>query len=89
MSVQQGTQKRRTGGVGCSETFRCVMPMSRAEEHSQPWSDPFVAEVRRIREALFAESGYDLAELANRLRQEQTGSDRRIVTRSARRPGSV
>ena len=49
------------------------------------WKDPIVAEVRKVREALYAESGYDLHELSRRLREEQALSGRHVVTRSPRR----
>ena len=60
--------------------------MSNVEERSQRWEDPIVSEVRKAREALFAEADYDLEKLSQRLRQEQSGSGRQIVTRSPRRP---
>ena len=63
--------------------------MTKAEEHSQPWDDPIVSEVRQAREALFAQSDYDLEKFAQRLRQEQSGSGRRIVTRSPRPPNDL
>jgi len=60
--------------------------MTKAEERSQSWDDPIVSEVRQAREALFAEFDYDLEKFAQRLRQEQSGSGRQVVTRSPRRP---
>lgn len=51
-----------------------------------PWEDPIVAEVRRAREALYAEAGYDLYELSRRLREEQALSGRPVVTHSSCRP---
>lgn len=49
------------------------------------WQDPIVAEVRKAREALYADSGYDLHELGRRLREEQGLSARLVVTRPPRR----
>jgi len=45
----------------------------------QPWQDPIVAEVRRIREALFAEAGYDIHEFFRRLSEKQAVSGHRVV----------
>jgi len=45
----------------------------------QPWRDPIVAEVRRIREALFAEAGYDVHEFFRRLSEKQAVSGHRVV----------
>ena len=45
----------------------------------QPWQDPIVAEVRRIREALFAEAGYDIHEFCRRLSEEQATSGHPVV----------
>ena len=41
--------------------------------HREPkaWEDPIVAEVRRARERIFAECGYDLDKLAERLRESE------------------
>jgi hypothetical protein len=49
-----------------------------------PWKDTVVEEVRATREQLFAESGYDLEQLVQRLRQGQQSSGRKPVTRSSR-----
>jgi hypothetical protein len=46
--------------------------------------DPIVAEVRKARESLYAEAGYDLYELSRRLRKKQELSGRQIVSRSPR-----
>ena len=51
-----------------------------------PWEDPIVAEVRKVREALYAEAGYDLYQLSRRLREEQARSGRPVVTRPPRSP---
>ena len=45
------------------------------------WQDPIVAEVRAVRLALFAASGYDIREFCRRLREEQARSGHAIVTR--------
>ena len=50
------------------------------------WEDPVVAEVRKVREAILAEAGYDLYELSRRLREEQALSARPVVSRSPRLP---
>jgi len=55
-------------------------------EQEAPWVDTIVAEVRAARMALFAAVGYDLERLAERLRQEQASSGRRIVTFPPRAP---
>ena len=44
-----------------------------------PWQDPIVAEVRRIREALFAEAGYDIHEFCRRLIERQATSGHPVV----------
>lgn len=49
------------------------------------WVDPIVAEVRAVREALFAEAGYDIHEYFRRLREKQETSGHPIV----KRPGDV
>lgn len=59
--------------------------MTEAKERSQPWDDAIVSEVRQAREGLFAECDFDLEKLAERLRQEQSRSGKRVVTRSPRR----
>jgi hypothetical protein len=60
--------------------------MTKAEERLQPWDDLIVSEVRQAREALFAESGYDLKKFTERLRLRQADSGRQVVTRSPKRP---
>jgi hypothetical protein len=54
----------------------------------QPWQDPIVAEVRRIREALFAEAGYDIHEFFRRLSEKQATSGHPVVNLSGRARGS-
>jgi len=53
------------------------------------WQDPIVAKVRTARAALLASVGYDLEKLAERLRQEQAVSGRRVVTFPPRAPESA
>jgi len=45
----------------------------------QPWQDPIVAEVRWIRETLFAEAGYDIHEFFRRLSERQAAYGHRVV----------
>jgi hypothetical protein len=56
--------------------------MIERDERTEPWKDPIVAEVRRHREALFAEAGYDLRELCRRLRERQEVSGHRVLKRA-------
>jgi hypothetical protein len=59
--------------------------MARAnQEMERPWSDPVVAEVRAAREALFAESRYDLRAFVARLRKDQKAAGHKAVTRVPR-----
>lgn len=48
---------------------------------NEPWQDPIVAEVRKVREALFAESGYDLHKFFQGIIARQASSGHRIVKR--------
>lgn len=65
----------------------CVRRMSSWEkamtEHreQQTWRDPIVAEVRRVREELFAAAGYDVHEFCRRLREKQAASGHPVATR--------
>lgn len=59
-------------------------------EADRPWRDPLVAEVRRIREDLFAAAGHDIHEFCRRLREKQARSGHRVsrarpVRKQARR----
>jgi hypothetical protein len=45
------------------------------------WRDPIVAEVRRTREALFAEANYDIREFCRRLSERQAASGHPVVRR--------
>ncbi|HEY0553807.1 MAG TPA: hypothetical protein VGG20_06035 [Thermoanaerobaculia bacterium] len=47
------------------------------------WHDPIVAEVRQVREALFAEANYDIFELCRRLSAKQATSGHPIVKRGS------
>ncbi len=62
--------------------FSCKAGKFRKDEVS--WEDPVVADVRKVREALLAEAGYDLNELSRRLREKQALSGRSVVSRSPR-----
>jgi hypothetical protein len=59
--------------------------MNDTSNDADVWRDPIVAEVRRARQALFAEAGYDIQELCRRLREEQAASGHRIVTLAPRK----
>jgi hypothetical protein len=45
------------------------------------WRDPIVAEVRRVREALFAAAGRDIHEFCRRLREKQAQSGHQVMSR--------
>ena len=47
------------------------------------WHDPILAEVRQVREALFAEANYDIHEFCRRLSARQTGSGHPVVKRGS------
>lgn len=53
-----------------------------------PWVDTIVAEVRAARMALSAAAGYALERFAERLRQEQVSSGRRVETFTPREPAT-
>ena len=55
--------------------------MTDVSKEQELWRDPFVAEVRRVRESLFAAAGYDIREFCRRLREEQITSGHPVVTR--------
>jgi hypothetical protein len=50
-------------------------------ERCEIWRDPIVAEVWKVREALFAESNYDIHEFCRRLADRQAASGHPIVKR--------
>ncbi len=58
--------------------------MTEADGREEPWRDPIVAEVRRVREKLFAAAGYDIREFCRRLREEQARSGHHVVGRAMR-----
>jgi hypothetical protein len=58
--------------------------MTKAANEREPWRDPIVAEVRRVREALFAASGYDIHEFCRRLREKQAACGHQVVARAPR-----
>jgi transposase len=58
--------------------------MTEIPEEPRLWRDPIVAEVRRIREELFAAAGYDIQEFCRRLREKQAQSGHRVITREPR-----
>jgi hypothetical protein len=47
------------------------------------WRDPIVAEVRQVREALFAEANYDIHEFCRRLSDRQAISGHSVVKRGS------
>lgn len=53
------------------------------------YEDPIVAEVRAVRDALFAEAGYDLDEFVRRIRAAQERSEHAVVTLPAKPAGSA
>lgn len=63
--------------------------MTEAAEQPKAWHDPIVAEVRRVRENLFAAAGYDIREFCRRLREKQARSGHPIVTRAPDTPGEA
>ena len=60
--------------------------MTEAGEQPKTWHDPIVAEVRRVREDLFAAAEYDIREFCRRLREKQPRSGHPVVTRAPRAP---
>ena len=63
--------------------------MPERKEKPLPREDPIVAEVRKAREALFAEADYDLEKLSQVLRERQSASTRQVVVRPPRRPSDT
>jgi hypothetical protein len=49
----------------------------------EAWHDPIVAEVRQVREALFAEANYDIYEFCRRLSARQAISGHSVVKRGS------
>ena len=63
--------------------------MTEAEQADPAWRDPIVAEVRRVREELFAAAGRDIHEFCRRLREKQAESGQPVVTRAPHaKPGA-
>ena len=60
--------------------------MTHEEDGKEPWDDPIVLEVRRVREALFAASDHDLDKFIELLRREQANSDRQVVSLPSKPP---
>ena len=58
--------------------------MTDLSKEQELWRDPIVAEVRQVRESLFAAAGYDIREFCRRLREEQVTSGHPVVTRPPR-----
>jgi hypothetical protein len=55
--------------------------MDKKDSPVEVWRDPIVAEVRQVREALFAEANYDIHEFCRRLSERQAVSGHTIVKR--------
>jgi hypothetical protein len=53
--------------------------MSNDRSPVEAWRDPIVAEVRQVREALFAESNYDIYEFCRRVSERQATSGHTVV----------
>lgn len=53
--------------------------MTKEMTETKPWRDSIVAEVRQVREELFAAAGYDVQELCRRLRERQETSGHAVV----------
>ncbi len=58
--------------------------MEHLDTPNEAWTDPIVAEVRAVREALLADVGYDLHELAQRLHEHRASIGARVVARPKR-----
>ena len=50
---------------------------------NEQWHDPIVAEIRQVREDLFAEAGQDLREFCRRLREQQDQSGHQVVSNAS------
>lgn len=68
-----------------SREWEVEMPRPLREDYDR-WEDPIVAEVRKMREELFAAAGYDLDEFCRRLRERQQKEGRQVITLPAREP---
>ena len=50
------------------------------------WRDPIVEEIHRVRDEQAEKFGYDLHAICEDIRKRQATSDRKLVTRSPRKP---
>jgi hypothetical protein len=57
--------------------------MAKDSSPVEVWRDPIVAEVRQIREELFAQSNYDIQEFCRRLANRQAVSGHPVVKRGS------
>jgi hypothetical protein len=57
--------------------------MTNEPSTAKAWHDPIVAEVRQVREALFAEANYDILEFCRRLSARQADSGHSVVKRGS------
>jgi hypothetical protein len=55
--------------------------MTNDRSPAEAWDDPIVAEVRQVRETLFAEANYDIFEFCRRLSLRQADSGHSVVKR--------
>ena len=55
--------------------------MTENTRRSEPCRDPIVAEVRKAREAIFAEADYDIRRLCRQLREDQEKSGHPVLKR--------
>jgi hypothetical protein len=56
---------------------------------TEVWTDPIVAETRRWREELMAETDYDLTSLTERLMKSQTRHGERLVSLESTRAEGI
>jgi len=59
--------------------------MTEDNPETKPWRDPIVADVRKVREALFAAAGHDVHEFCRRLREREAASEHPVI-RARNRP---
>ncbi len=50
------------------------------------WRDPVVEEIHRVRDEQAQKFGYDLHAICEDIRERQATSERKLVTRSPRKP---
>jgi hypothetical protein len=50
------------------------------------WRDPIVEEIHRVRDEQAKKFGYDLHAICEDIRERQATSERKLVTRSPRKP---